>query len=79
MKVAQLRTVLAIAEKHHRADGKAEIADGLAVFASNLLDGHDQMTVASLVKRIKNARKPNSPRKSVAARAKATRKQAKGR
>lgn len=75
MKVAQLRTVLAIAERHHRAVGRAELADGLAAFASNLLNEHDHMTVASFVKRIKSARKPNSS--GSVARGKATRKQAK--
>jgi len=64
MKVAQLRKVLAIAEEHHRLYGRAEIADGLASLGSNLLDVCDEMTVASLVKRIKDARRPKASSKS---------------
>ena len=78
MKVAQLRTVLATAEEHHRTDGRTEIADGLAALASNLLDGNDQLTVASLVKRIRDARKPKAPRKTAQGRAPQRRSRAKG-
>lgn len=64
MNVAQLRDVLVIAEAHYRADGKTRIADGLAAFASNLLDSDDDEKVSSLVKRIKEARRTQSVSRS---------------
>ena len=61
MKVKALRKVLGVAEKHYREDGKLAEAEALSAFAANLLSGNGDVAVASLVRRIEDARKGRPP------------------
>lgn len=58
MNIGQLRKVLKTAETHYRTDDRAEVADALSAFATNLLQGDDTKTVAAFVKEIEKARIP---------------------
>ena len=62
MKLGELRKVLRTAESHYRSDGRGELADALALLATDLIKGDDSQSVASFVIRVEKARKPPSPR-----------------
>lgn len=69
MNIAQLCSVLRASERHHRAAGDVDIADGLAVFANLLSSSEETETVSTFVKRIEKARKGAKPRRARAKRA----------
>jgi hypothetical protein len=61
LKVNDLREVFIVAARHYREDGKVETAEALSAFAANLLRANDDSTVAALVKRIEEGKKPARP------------------